>query len=108
MSVYVVGLSKIHNLEGMGRYRQGVPGTLAQYRGRLAIRGVVDDVLEGTVGPDSVVVFEFESVEDARRWHNSSEYRGVREHRLGSADSTLLLISAPPDGASTRNGIPRT
>jgi uncharacterized protein (DUF1330 family) len=96
MTVYVIGLSTVHNQEEMNRYRQGVPATLAQYGGRLAIRGLVTDVLEGDTHPNSVVIFEFDSADDARRWYTSPEYSAVRQHRHDSADSSVLLLSPPP------------
>lgn len=96
MTAYVIGLSEVHDLNGMNQYRQGVPATLAQYGGRLAIRTVVTAVLEGDTQPDSVVVFEFDSEDDARRWYASPEYSAVRKHRRRSADSQVLLLSPPP------------
>jgi uncharacterized protein (DUF1330 family) len=96
MAAYVIGLSEIHDVEGMNVYRQGVPATIAQYGGRLAVRGSVDEVLEGDMKPNSVVVFEFDSLDDARRWYDSPEYGAVRRHRRRSADSVVLLVQPPP------------
>ena len=96
MAAYVIGMSEIHDIEGMNLYRQGVPATIAQYGGRLAVRWSVDEVLEGHLKPNSVVVFEFDSLEDARRWYESPEYGTVRQHRRRSADSVVLLLQPPP------------
>jgi uncharacterized protein (DUF1330 family) len=95
MTAYVIGLSEVHDLEGMTQYRQGVPATIARYGGRMAMRALVTEVLEGDARPNSVVIFEFDSLEDARRWYTSPEYAAVRQHRLRSADSHVLLLRPP-------------
>ena len=92
MGAYVIGMSEIHDTEGMNLYRQGVPATIAQYGGRLAVRGSVDEVLEGHLKPNSVVVFEFDSLEDARRWYESPEYRALRDIRLRTSKSSLVAV----------------
>ncbi len=96
MASYIVGLAAVHDPRGMAAYRQGVPATLAQYGGRLLARGLVDAVLEGESQANSVVVFEFDTAADAQRWYASPEYAAVREHRVRSAESLILLLTAPP------------
>lgn len=51
---------------------------------------------EGDWEPQRLVVLEFPSVEDARRWYESEEYRAAREIRERSATTKLLIV----EGAS--------
>jgi uncharacterized protein (DUF1330 family) len=39
-----------------------------------------------------VVVLEFPSLEQARRWYNSEEYRGPKALRLKTAKSKMILV----------------
>jgi uncharacterized protein (DUF1330 family) len=49
-------------------------------------------VLEGDVTPGRVVVLEFDSVETARRWYESAEYRVARAVREGAATASFVLV----------------
>ncbi len=95
MAAYILGLAAVHDPGGMAAYRQGVPATLARYGGRLLVRGRVESVLEGESPADSLVVFEFATAEDARRWYSSPDYAAIRGHREQSAESLILLLTAP-------------
>ena len=39
-----------------------------------------------------MVVIEFESVEQAKKWYNSPEYQAVIGQRFNSADSALIIV----------------
>jgi uncharacterized protein (DUF1330 family) len=50
------------------------------------------EVLEGGFPGARIVLVEFESVERAKRFYDSPEYRAAREKRLGAADFHMLLV----------------
>ena len=50
------------------------------------------EVLEGSSRVLGVVLFEFSSMEEGRRWYNSEAYQEVRKHREGAADFDLILV----------------
>jgi uncharacterized protein (DUF1330 family) len=50
------------------------------------------EVLEGDRGVQGVVLFEFSSMEDARRWYNSPTYQEVKKLREGAASFDLILV----------------
>ena len=54
-------------------------------------------MLEGEWSP-ALVVIEFPTVEQARRWYNSEEYRPALEIRQRAAENELLIVegTAPP------------
>ncbi len=68
---------------------------MAQYGGRFIVRSSDYEVLEGNWHPKRVVVLEFPSVEAAKRWYESPEYRKVMPIRLQHAVSNMILV----DGA---------
>jgi uncharacterized protein (DUF1330 family) len=53
--------------------------------------------LEGEWSP-ALVVIEFPTVEKARQWYSSDEYRPALEIRQRSAENELLIVegTAPP------------
>jgi uncharacterized protein (DUF1330 family) len=73
-------------------YRKGVPATIAQYGGRYVARGDAAEGLEGGYAPQRVVILEFPSVERAKAWWNSPEYRPLRAIRQRASRGDLLLI----------------
>jgi len=50
------------------------------------------EVLEGDGGVLGVVLFEFSSMEEARRWYSSVAYQEVKKLREGAADFDLILV----------------
>jgi len=57
---------------------------------------VVDDnvsILEGRWHGTRTVVLEFESVEAARNWYNSSEYQTIIKERHASAEANAVLLT---------------
>ena len=54
-------------------------------------RGDVD-VREGTWRPPLLVVLEFPSIDDARAWYESDEYRELRRISQEGSASDLILV----------------
>jgi len=53
------------------------------------------EVLEGDANAKGIVLFEFASMEVAKRWYLSDAYQEVMQRRLGAAEFELILV----DGA---------
>ena len=49
------------------------------------------EILEGT-GVQGVVLFEFSSMDEARRWYRGAAYQSVKKLRDGAADFDLILV----------------
>jgi len=73
-------------------YRKGVPATIAQYGGRYVARGGAAEGLEGGYAPRRVVILEFPSIERAKAWWDSPEYRPLRAIRQRASRGDLLLV----------------
>jgi uncharacterized protein (DUF1330 family) len=95
MSAYVIVDIDVHDAPGLEEYRKQVPATVAQHGGRFVVRGGKFETLEGTWQPKRLVVLEFPSVEQAKRWYDSAEYRPLKAMRLKASTSNLILV----DGA---------
>jgi uncharacterized protein (DUF1330 family) len=73
-------------------YRAMVPPSLAAYGGRFIVRGGSPQSIEGDWQPKRVVVLAFDSVEQARAWYDSAEYRAAKALRLATANSRMILV----------------
>jgi uncharacterized protein (DUF1330 family) len=51
------------------------------------------ELLEGDANAKGVVLFEFPSMEAAKRWYFSEAYQEVKQRRLGAADFELILVN---------------
>ena len=92
MPAYFIVDLEVTDSAGFDEYRQLVPATIQQYGGRYVVRGGVTETLEGDWQPKRVVVLEFPSVEQAKRWYNSEEYRDPKALRFKTAKGSLILV----------------
>ena len=92
MAAYVIADVKIEDPVQYEDYRKMVPATIAAYGGRFIARGGRTEVLEGEWRPNRVVIIEFESVERAKEWWASEEYRAARELRQRTSAGSLIVV----------------
>jgi uncharacterized protein (DUF1330 family) len=92
MAAYIIVDIDVHDAPGLEEYRRQVPATLARYGGRFVVRGGAFQALEGAWQPKRLVVLEFPSAEQARRWYHSEEYRPLKAMRLEASTSNLILV----------------
>lgn len=69
-------------------YRQVVFATVQRYGGRYLTVGGKSDVAEGTWRPTFAVLIEFPSLDHAKRWYGSDEYRAPKAMRLARQEAT--------------------
>jgi uncharacterized protein (DUF1330 family) len=92
MPGYVIADVEVTDPAAYEEYRKLVPATVVKYGGRYLVRGGPHEVREGSWSPKRVVVLEFPSVADARRWYDSEEYRPARAIRHRAARSSVLIV----------------
>jgi uncharacterized protein (DUF1330 family) len=73
-------------------YRKAVPATVEKYGGKFLVRGGRMEVVEGSWRPKRVVVTEFPSLEQAKRWYDSEEYRALKALRLRTSKGNVILV----------------
>lgn len=96
MPAYVIVDIEVTDPGGFEEYRKQVPATVQKYGGRFLVRGGAMEVIEGDWRPKRVVVLEFPSMEQARRWYDSEEYRAPKALRLKTSRGKIVLV----EGAS--------
>ncbi len=92
MAAYVIADLEITDPEKFQEYRGLVPATIEQYGGKYIARGGDIEVLEGDWNPKRIVILEFESAEQAKKWIDSDEYTPVKQLRFDSANTNLILV----------------
>ena len=92
MSAYVIVDLEVTDPVGIEEYRKQVPATIAKYGGRYLVRGGKHETLEGDWHPRRVILLEFPSVEQAKRWYDCEEYRGPKALRFKTARTNLILV----------------
>ena len=92
MPAYIIVDVEITEKEGYEEYRSQVPATIAAYGGRFLVRGGALEVLEGTWSPKRCVILEFPSLEQAKAWYHSPEYKPLLALRERSATTNLILV----------------
>ena len=92
MSAYVIVDIDVHDPAGFEEYRRQVPASLAKHGGRFVVRGGAFQVLEGSWAPKRLVVLEVPSVEQARRWYDSEDYRPLKASRMKTSAANLILV----------------
>ena len=91
MPGYIIAELEITDPAGFEEYRKQVSATIQKYGGRYVVRGGATQTLEGDWQPGRLVVTEFSSVEQARRWYDSDEYRGPKALRIKTTRSRVVL-----------------
>lgn len=92
MAGYVVAEVEVTDSATYEEYRKLVPGTIARYGGKYLVRGGEVESKEGGWHPKRLVVLEFPSLDDARKWYASPEYAPALALRLKAARSKVLLV----------------
>ena len=83
MAAYLIANVDVKDAAAFEEYRKQVPATIAKHGGRYLVRG-------GRV--ERLVVLEFPSIEQARRWYDSEEYRGPKALRMTCTVTDAVFV----------------
>ena len=92
MAAYVIVEVNVTDPQLFAEYAKGVPATIAAYGGKYLVRGGSVDPKEGGWTPKRVVLLEFPSMEQARKWYHSPEYKPLLDMRMKAANAKLILV----------------
>jgi uncharacterized protein (DUF1330 family) len=91
MAAYLIAEVEVTDPAAYEEYRKRVPATIEQYGGRYLVRGGATESKEGGWAPSRLVILEFPSMAQARRWYDSPEYTPVRAIRQRASKSKLIF-----------------
>ena len=92
MPAYMIADVTVTDPALMDEYRKLVPATVAAYGGRFVVRGGAHQKIEGDWTPTRLVVLEFPSMDHARRWYDSQEYREPKAMRLKAGRTNMVFV----------------
>ena len=96
MAAYVLVEVDVTDAALFQEYAKGVPATIAAHGGKYIVRGGAVETKEGGWAPKRVVVLEFPSMTQARKWYDSPEYQPLLALRLKAANAKLILVEGMP------------
>ncbi len=92
MPAYIIAAVEVTDAVGFDEYRRMAGPIVAAFGGKFVVRGGKVETLEGDWIANRLVVIEFESVERAKKWWASDEYRAAKELRQRTTNSKLLIV----------------
>lgn len=92
MAVYFIVEIKVNDKETYAQYIENVRPIVEKYGGRYIIRGERVIPIFGNWKPERIIVIEFPSVKDVKRWLNSPEYKEIASLREQSTLTKAILV----------------
>ena len=91
-SAYIIANVDVKDPQQYEEYKRLSTIAMKAHGAEVCIRGGKVDVLEGDWNPGRLVLLKFPSVEQARRFYDSTEYSAARKARDGIAVMRMVLI----------------
>ena len=92
MAASMIVDNEVTDPEGFREYQKRVGSTLESYGGHSLFEGERMRILEGDWHLHRLILLEFPSVEQARRWYQSDAYAPVKDIRLKTALTQVILV----------------
>ena len=87
---YIVADIHVRDKEGFEKFREMVLPVVEEYGAKILVRTPNAEAREGKK-PGVVVVFEFESIDQARKFYESEAYQAAKAVRDKACDTDLFL-----------------
>ena len=92
MSAYVIARVNVTDLEKYKGYQALTPAAIAKNGGKFLARGGPVVTMEGEDESRRIVVLEFDTVDAAKAFYDSPEYREARDARENAADFQMIVV----------------
>lgn len=92
MAAYVIADVDVTDPVTYEDYKKLTPAVIAAYGGKFVARGGTAEVLEGEWSPHRIVILEFESIDQARKWYHSPEYEKPKALRQSASRGSLIVV----------------
>ena len=88
---YIVADIHVRDKEGFEKFREMAKPVIEEYGAKVLVRTPNAEAREGKK-PGVIVVFEFESMEKARKFYESERYQAAKAVREKACDTDLFLV----------------
>ena len=92
MPAYVVVQVEVEDSVRYEDYKPMVPPSLEPYGGRFIVRGGKVETLEGEWAPKRLVMLEFPTMEQAKAWWASAEYKDAKALRQATSNTQMIVV----------------
>ncbi len=92
MAAFVIVDVAIHNYKEYEEYKKLTPATIAAFNGKFVVRGGLTVSLEGDWKPERIVVVQFPTVDQAKKWWNSDLYSAAKVIRQKAANTKMIIV----------------
>ncbi len=92
MTAYVIVDIDVKDPVTYKEYIGLAPAAVEAYGGKYLARAGRTEKLEGDWTPKRLVILQFESVEAAKAWLDSPEYKPIKRLRHAAASSNMVVI----------------
>ena len=92
MTAYVILRIKVIDSDKLKNYQQAAPSIIEKFGGKILVRGGEVATLEGAEESRRIVMIEFPSLEKAKEFYKSTEYKKAIELRKGAAEFESIAV----------------
>ncbi len=92
MTAYVIVRIQVHDPDKLKNYQQVAPAIIEKYQGRVLVRGGEVVSLEGPEENRRIVMIEFPTLDQAKKFYRSEEYTKAIGLRAGAADFEIIAV----------------
>ncbi len=93
MKAYLIANVDIKDTAIINQYLKASPEVIKKYSGRFLVRGGEHWVAEGDWNPQRLVIVEFESMQKAKAFWHSEDYKPLKALRQSASKTNLLLVN---------------
>jgi len=94
MPAHLIADIKVVDPPKFKEYAEAVQATMAAFGGRYLCKWGRPETLEGEWGARRIVIIEFETLKQAKRWWTSEEYRPLKALRRDSSMARIILVES--------------
>jgi len=98
---YVIAEINVTDLDGYRAYGEKAFPVIQQYGGKFLTRGGATVPVEGPPPAQRVMIIEFESFEQAKKFEYSKEYTAIAPLRNSTSESRIYLLEGTADAAKS-------
>ncbi len=92
MAAYVIINIDVQDEAGYSSIREQAPPLVRAHGGRYLVQGGAAEVIRGDWTPHRLVVIEFDSVEQAKRWQTAPDYADLREQLNRYTKTDVVVV----------------
>ncbi len=92
MAAFIVSHINVTDWNKYKEYMKVTPDIIGKFEGKFIVRGGEMMTLEGPEETRRVIIVEFPTLEKAKEFYNSQDYRDAKKLREGAATAQFIAI----------------